>query len=61
VVRVQGAGWRARSWDRFLVPWPFARVVVRYHVCTADEPLRDWLDPAGATPAGPAGASGARA
>ncbi|TVP42228.1 MAG: DUF374 domain-containing protein [Gemmatimonadales bacterium] len=29
-----GAGarraWRVKSWDRFLVPWPFARVEVRY-------------------------------
>jgi lysophospholipid acyltransferase (LPLAT)-like uncharacterized protein len=23
-------GWRMKSWDRFLVPWPFARVEVRY-------------------------------
>ncbi len=29
---VEARGWRARSWDRFLVPWPFARVVVRYGV-----------------------------
>lgn len=28
--RVEARGWRARSWDRFLVPWPFARVRVRY-------------------------------
>lgn len=32
VGRVESAGWRARSWDRFLVPWPFARVRVRYRV-----------------------------
>lgn len=30
--RVRAAGWRARSWDRFLVPWPFARVRVEYGV-----------------------------
>lgn len=30
--RVRAAGWRARSWDRFLVPWPFARVELRYGV-----------------------------
>ncbi len=30
--RVEAAGWRARSWDRFLLPWPFARVRVRYGV-----------------------------
>lgn len=30
--RVRAAGWRARSWDRFLVPWPFARVEVCYGV-----------------------------
>lgn len=29
---VHAAGWRARSWDRFLVPWPFARVRIRYGV-----------------------------
>ncbi|MSQ04007.1 MAG: DUF374 domain-containing protein [Myxococcales bacterium] len=29
---VEARGWRARSWDRFLVPWPFARVVVHYGV-----------------------------
>ncbi len=29
---VTAAGWRARSWDRFLVPWPFARVRVDYGV-----------------------------
>ena len=29
---VETRGWRARSWDRFLVPWPFARVVVHYGV-----------------------------
>lgn len=28
-VRVSGA-WRLRSWDRFLIPTPFARVVVAY-------------------------------
>ncbi len=28
--RVHAAGWRARSWDRFLVPWPFTTVEVRY-------------------------------
>ena len=28
--RLTGAGWRARSWDRFLVPWPFSRVRVVY-------------------------------
>lgn len=30
--RVTTSGWRARSWDRFVVPWPFARVAVRYGV-----------------------------
>lgn len=30
--RVEARGWRAGSWDRFLVPWPFARVRVRYAV-----------------------------
>ncbi len=29
---VEAAGWRAASWDRFLVPWPFARVRVTYRV-----------------------------
>ncbi len=29
---VDAAGARLRSWDQFLVPWPFARVVVRYGV-----------------------------
>jgi lysophospholipid acyltransferase (LPLAT)-like uncharacterized protein len=29
---VEAPGWRARSWDRFLVPWPFARVRVTYRV-----------------------------
>lgn len=28
--RIESTGWRARSWDRALVPWPFARVRVRY-------------------------------
>jgi len=27
---VDAPGFRARSWDQFLVPWPFARVVIRY-------------------------------
>lgn len=27
---VEARGARLRSWDRFLVPWPFARVRVRY-------------------------------
>ncbi len=35
--RVVAAGWRARSWDRFLVPWPCARVVVEYGVWTEGE------------------------
>ena len=30
--RIRAAGWRAGSWDRFLVPWPFARVEVEYGV-----------------------------
>ncbi len=29
---VEAGGWRAASWDRFLVPWPFARVRIRYRV-----------------------------
>ena len=29
---VDAAGWRAASWDHFLVPWPFARVRIRYRV-----------------------------
>lgn len=27
---VRASGWQARSWDGFLVPWPFARVELRY-------------------------------
>ena len=30
--RVEAAGLRLRSWDRFLIPWPFARVRVTYGV-----------------------------
>lgn len=30
--RVRARGWRARSWDRFLVPWPFTRVEIEYGV-----------------------------
>lgn len=29
-IRVRAAGWRARSWDAALVPWPFARVELDY-------------------------------
>ena len=29
---VEAAGWRLRSWDRFLIPYPFTRVRVRYAV-----------------------------
>lgn len=29
---VEAAGWRAKSWDSFLVPWPFTRVRVHYRV-----------------------------
>lgn len=29
---VRAAGFRARSWDKFLVPWPFARVRIEYGV-----------------------------
>jgi hypothetical protein len=34
---VHAAGYHARSWDRFFVPWPFARVAVRYGVWRAGE------------------------
>lgn len=38
--RIEAAGWRASSWDRTLVPWPFARVRVRYGVWRpGDAPL----------------------
>lgn len=30
MVMVAGGGWHFRSWDRFLLPYPFARVVVAY-------------------------------
>ena len=44
--RVVAAGWRARSWDRFLVPWPFARVVIEYGVWNAGEgPLAGAMAP----------------
>ena len=36
--RVEARGWRARSWDRTLVPWPFARVRIRYGVWRAGDP-----------------------
>jgi lysophospholipid acyltransferase (LPLAT)-like uncharacterized protein len=40
--RVRARGWRARSWDRFLVPWPFARVEVEYGVWKpGDGPFRE--------------------
>ncbi len=42
--RVEAAGWRARSWDRMLVPWPFARVRIRYGVWTEGR-LRESLGP----------------
>ena len=35
--RVRAKGWRAGSWDRFLVPWPFARVEIEYGVWTPGE------------------------
>lgn len=35
--RVEARGWRARSWDRTLVPWPFAKVRVRYGVWRAGD------------------------
>lgn len=43
---VEARGWRARSWDRFLVPWPFVRVRVRYGVWReGDGPLAARLPP----------------
>ena len=30
--RITARGWRLRSWDRFLIPYPFARVRVAYAV-----------------------------
>lgn len=30
--RIEAPGWRLSTWDRFLVPYPFARVRVRYTV-----------------------------
>lgn len=30
--RVRARGWRVRSWDRFLIPWPFATVEIEYGV-----------------------------
>ncbi len=35
--RVEANGWRAGSWDRTLLPWPFAKVRVRYGVWRAGE------------------------
>lgn len=32
IATVEAPGWRLRSWDRFLIPYPFARVRVRYAV-----------------------------
>lgn len=34
-VRMDSRGWRAGGWDRMRVPWPFARVRVRYEVVAA--------------------------
>jgi hypothetical protein len=39
--RVEARGWRARSWDRFLVPWPGARVHLRYGVWRGEGALGD--------------------
>lgn len=39
---VEARGLRLRSWDRFLVPWPFAAVTVRYGVWRpGDGPLAE--------------------
>jgi lysophospholipid acyltransferase (LPLAT)-like uncharacterized protein len=35
--KVEAAGLRLNSWDHFLIPWPFARVVVRYWVWRPEE------------------------
>ncbi len=36
----EGAGLRLGTWDRFWIPWPFARVRVRYRVFAPGEPIR---------------------
>ncbi|MFZ5481245.1 MAG: hypothetical protein ACOZNI_31085, partial [Myxococcota bacterium] len=33
---VLARGFRLRTWDRFLIPFPFARVRVRYAVADSD-------------------------
>ncbi len=35
--RVYARGWRLKSWDRFLIPWPFTRVKVEYGVWWAGD------------------------
>lgn len=60
VVRVGARGWRARSWDRFLVPWPFTRVTVCYRVWDGTTTLDEALRSAAPTSARRAGASDAR-
>jgi lysophospholipid acyltransferase (LPLAT)-like uncharacterized protein len=35
--------WRLRSWDRFVIPQPFARVEM--HFCPAIQPVQDGLPP----------------
>ncbi len=53
--RIDARGWRARSWDSTLVPWPFARVRVRYGLWRAgDPPLGDVMGPPGFPPTPPA-------
>lgn len=37
-VRVEASGVRLRTWDQFLIPWPFVRVRVRYTVCHEELP-----------------------
>lgn len=51
--RIHAKGWRARSWDRTLVPWPFARVALTYGVLRAGEDLSERLGPTPPAGAGP--------
>ena len=43
--RADAKGWRAGSWDRTLVPWPFARVRLTYGVLRDGEELGERLGP----------------
>ena len=50
-VEIQGAGLRLPTWDRFFLPWPFARLQVTYRTTAHDRGIKPDPAPPGAAPA----------